>query len=215
MRYIPKAVPSEVKENHDYQKKRALFYKKKGLDFSKALKFILKKAGPLCGSILEIGTGPGHTALALAKAGYKFVSVDKDKESLRKASLNLAYSKLLKKVEFYAMDATHLEFKDRSFDNIIIVAVFHHIKRFDEIMKEVDRVLVPGGQIILADFNKKGMKIVGSLHKEEGRVHEASSITEEVVSRYLKKLGYKINFIEHECHWIIISRKPQRSNNAG
>jgi len=72
MRYIPKVTPESVRENHRHFMERVSIFKKRGFDFSRTLRFVLKKAEPLRGSILEIGTGKGHTMLALAKAGHKF-----------------------------------------------------------------------------------------------------------------------------------------------
>ena len=81
MRYTPRLGRKKIEENHRYFSERVLLYKKKGLDLVKSREFILRKAQPLPGSILELGTGAGHTTVALAKAGYDFVSIDKDKEA--------------------------------------------------------------------------------------------------------------------------------------
>ena len=55
---------------------------------------------------------------------------------------------------------------------MIAVNLFHHINNPDRILTEINRVLKNGGKLIVSDFNKKGRKIVNSLHKGEGRNHE-------------------------------------------
>ena len=207
MQYIPKLTRTEIKENHRHFSQRVSLYKRKGLDFLKSRKFILEKAGTLEGTILEIGSGTGYTTLSLAKAGYRFISIDKDRESLKIAALNLAYENLLSKVKFYIMDGKSLAFANGSFKNVVIVNLFHHINGVDEILSEADRVLCAGGRLILADFNKRGMKIVSAVHRRGGRIHEDSGIGESHIYSYLNSLGYEISRLEEKHHWVLIAKK--------
>ena len=207
MRYIPKVTPESVRENHRHFMERVSIFKKRGFDFSRTLRFVLKKAEPLRGSILEIGTGKGHTMLALAKAGHKFTSIDKDKNTLKIAALNLAYAKLLSLVEFHTMDGKKLKFKNNSFNNIIAVSVFHHISSVEKMLIEIDRVLSKNGKIIFADFNSKGMAIVNSVHKHEGRVHECTDATKEKIFSYFHGLGYDMDHYNSKSHWVIVGKK--------
>ena len=207
MKYTPKLAKKEIEENQRHFAERMRLYKRLGLDFTNSRKFILKKAQPLRGKILEIGSGNGYTTLSLAKAGYKFTSIDNDKESLKRTALNLAYEKLLPSVEFYVMDGRKLSFNNGSFNNIILVNLFHHIDKVDNILSEIDRVLRIGGKIIMADFNKLGMKIIGSVHKKEGRTHEDSGVTKDYVYSYYKDLGYEIKDYNDKHHWALIAEK--------
>ena len=207
MRYIPKVSHESVEENHRHFMERVSIFKKRGFDFSRSLRFVLKKAEPLHGSILEIGTGTGHTMLALAKAGYKFTSIDKDKDTLKIAALNLAYAKLLPLVEFHAMDGKKLKFKNSSFNNIIAVSVFHHISSVEKMLIEIDRVLSKNGKIVFADFNSKGMAIGNSVHKHEGRVHECTDASKEKIFSYFHGLGYDMDRYNSKSHWVIIGKK--------
>ncbi len=207
MQYIPKLTPEEIEQNHKCFKQRISLYKEKGLDFVKSRGFILEKAGPLQGSILEIGTGTGYTTLILARAGYKFISIDKDKEALKIAALNLAYENALPCVKFYVMDGQSMSFANDSFKNVIVVSLFHHIDNVDGILSEIDRVLCINGKLILADFNRKGMEVVNSVHRQEGRTHQDSGVSRDYISSYLYKLGYEIRNYEEEYHWVLIAAK--------
>jgi len=207
MQYIPRLTRKQIEENHKHFSERALVYKKKGLNYIKTREFILREARPLQGNILEIGSGTGYTTLALAKAGYKFISVDKDKDALKTAALNLAYKKMLSNVKFYIMDAKSLSFKDGSFENVVCVNLFHHINKINKMLLEINRILSANGKTILADFNKKGMEIVNTVHKQEGRLHENSGITRDIVYFYFRKLGYEIKSFEDKCHWLLIAKK--------
>jgi len=205
--YIPKLTDEDIKENHKHFSERMSVYKRKGLDFTKVREFILTKAYPLQGNILEIGAGNGHATLILAKSGYKFISVDKDKEALKIAALNLAYENVLSNVKFYVMDGKSLTFTDSSFKNVVIVNLFHHIDNVNALLLEADRVLCADGKLILADFNKRGMKIVNAVHRQEGRVHRDVGMGRDYIYSYFHGLGYEIKNYKEKCHWILLAKK--------
>lgn len=207
MKYLPKFTKKEVEENRKYFSERVALYRKLGFDFENSRRFIIRKSKPLDGSILEIGSGNGYTTLALAKTDYKFISIDNDKEALRKTALNLAYEGLLRNVDFYLMDGKKLSFDNGSFHNVVIVNLFHHIDMIDNILSETDRVLCVDGKAVMADFNKRGMGIINSVHKKEGRIHEDSGVTKDYVHSYYKKLGYEIKDYKDRYHWLLIAKK--------
>jgi 2-polyprenyl-3-methyl-5-hydroxy-6-metoxy-1,4-benzoquinol methylase len=184
------AVEREVIENGKRFIERANLYKKFGYDIEKERKFILDKAKPLYGNILEIGTGKGYLALELAKQGFKFTSIDISKEDQEFARLNLKYFGLEKYVNFRIENAENLSFGDKSFDIIFLVNVVHHLTNPFRVMDEVIRVVTSGGKIILSDFTKDGFDIVDKVLTSEGRRHEVSKITLTDVKRYLQEKGF-------------------------
>ncbi|NQT33264.1 MAG: class I SAM-dependent methyltransferase [Candidatus Omnitrophica bacterium] len=207
MKYAPALTGKQAEDNHKLFNERRILYKEKGLDFLKSREFILKKTGPLQGNILDVGSGKGIMALSLAKAGYSFTSVDNKEEMLRITALNLAYENLLSKAELYVMDAYLLEFGENSFNNVFIVEALHHMDDIEGIFSEVDRVLSQKGKLVLADFNKEGMKIVNLIHAHEGHKHESSFIGRDEAESWLNRNGYKIKKYEDKCHWILIADK--------
>ena len=207
MQYTPKLTPQEIEQNHSRFCQRLSVYREQGLDFLKSREFILAKAGTLQGPILEVGAGTGYTTLSLAKAGHKFISVDKDEQSLKTTALNLARENLLSSVRLYIMDGKYLGFANNSFSNVIMVNLFHHIRGVDKLFCETDRVLRPNGKLILADFNKQGMAIVDAVHKGEGRSHIDCGVTREQVYSYFHGLGYAINAYADKHHWVLIAEK--------
>lgn len=207
MQYIPKLTKSEIEENHKYFIERVSIYKKRGIDFFATRRSILEKAYPLEGRILEIGPGNGHTTLALAKAGYKFISIDKDKGSLKKTALNLAYENVLSMVKLFVMDGNVLSFAQDSFENVVVVNLFHHLDKINKMLLEIDRVLCAEGKVVLADFNKQGKKIINAVHKKEGRIHEDFNNSENDIFLYLRSLGYEIRRYQEKYHWILIAEK--------
>ena len=205
--YTPRLTDKEIKGNHKHFAERVSIYRKKGLDSVISRDSIIAKATPIEGSILEIGTGTGYTSLSLAKAGYRFISIDIDEEVLKTAVLNLAYKRLLSQATFYIMDGTHMRFRNSSFKNLIMINMLHHIDNIKGLLSEADRVLSADGKMILADFNKSGMNIVDGIHKQEGRVHVDSGFGRDYVYKYLHGLGYEIESYRVKCHWVLIAKK--------
>ncbi|MCK4532916.1 class I SAM-dependent methyltransferase [bacterium] len=182
----------EAIENHQRYLERIDVYKNFGYDNERERDFIIRKAQPIYGRILEIGTGKGHLTLALAKKGYSFVSVDISSEEQEFALLNTQYLGLDKQVDFKIEDAEHLNFNDNSFDIIVSVNVVHHLTNSFKIMDEWFRIISPGGKIVLSDFTREGLKIVDKVHLTEGKKHNVSKISLTDIDNYLTAKNFKI-----------------------
>ncbi len=182
----------EAVENHQRYLERIDVYKNLGYDNEREREFIIQKAQPINGCILEVGTGKGHLTLALAKKGYSFVSVDISSEEQEFALLNTQYLGLDKQVDFKIEDAEHLNFDDNSFDIIISVNVVHHLTNSFKIMDEWLRIVSPGGKIVLSDFSKEGLEIVDKVHLGEGKKHNVSKISLTDIDNYLTAKNFEI-----------------------
>ena len=207
MLYIPQINKNETKENHREFIKRLSLYKTKEMDFIEDRNVFLRKAYPLEGRILELGTGSGHTALALAREGHDFISIDTDESSLKTAALNLSFPNFLSKATFYKMSAEEMDFDDNFFKSIVSVCLMHHIADPQKILSETNRVLCPGGKIIFSDFNQKGLKIIEDVHLSEGKIHESSGVGLDEVKSYFCNLNYSVKIFHEKYYWILVAQK--------
>lgn len=99
-------------------------------------------------AVLDLGTGKGHTAAALATHFRTVTSIDIEPETTRRADR----AKHPSNVQFACMDAHRLEFADASFDAVTCRAAIHHYGDAGRVVEEVCRVLRPGGAFIVMDF---------------------------------------------------------------
>ena len=198
----------DVLENHKQYLERKKLYQNHGFDMDKEREFVLDKAGPLFGDILEVGTGKGHFTLILTGEGHKFTSVDISEEEQNIAKLNLRYFGLEDSVNFRIENAEHLSFEDKGFDIIFSINTVHHFENPLKVMNELIRIVSFEGKIVLSDFTKDGFKILDKIHKAEGRIHEKSKFNLHDIEEYLGRKGFKIERYESKFQEMLTAYKP-------
>jgi SAM-dependent methyltransferase len=99
---------------------------------------------------LDVATGAGHTALALAPRVGRVVASDLTERMLETAETFIR-SKGVANVEFRRADAEDLPFADASFDLVSCRIAPHHFADAQRFVCEVARVLRPGGLFLLED----------------------------------------------------------------
>ncbi|MDD5495699.1 MAG: class I SAM-dependent methyltransferase [Candidatus Omnitrophica bacterium] len=200
---------NEVLENHKKYLERVNFYRRFGYDLEKERDFILDKSLPILGNILEIGTGKGHFAIALARRGFSFTTIDISEEEQNIARINLEYHNLEKQVIFKIEDAMNSSFADHSFDTIFSINVFHHLEKPQSVLNEIIRLLRPAGKIILSDFTAKGFEIINRCHEHEGRRHDRFKHDLAEARDYFFNKGFEVNEFQSETQRVIIAKEKR------
>jgi ubiquinone/menaquinone biosynthesis C-methylase UbiE len=195
----------QVLENHQRYLERKALYKSFGCDIDKEREFIVAKAQPLFGDILEAGTGKGHFALSLAKQGYRFTTFDISEEEQKFAKLILRYFGLDSLVDFRIENGEHLSFKDATFDMVFSVNTLHHLTNPYKVMDEFIRVLSFEGRIVLSDFTLEGFKLMDTIHKSEGNTHQVSKTTLADIEKHLITKGFKIEKHKSQFQEVLIA----------
>lgn len=105
------------------------------------------------GTLLEIACGSGLlTASILASGRFKTVHCgDISHGFMTKMVHRIAQVETSTKVEKYLFDANNLPFKDQSFDFVFGNSVLHHFATFENTVRDVFRVLKPGGAAVFAE----------------------------------------------------------------
>lgn len=106
--------------------------------------------------VLDLGCGTGTLALLITKShpDAEVVGIDGDPAILEIARAKAAKAGL--EVGFDHGMAFELLYPDNSFDRVISSLLFHHLTRENKIrtLREVFRVLRPGGELHVADWGK-------------------------------------------------------------
>lgn len=101
-------------------------------------------------NVLDIGCGGGFLTNSMAKKGYNVTGLDISAESLIVARNHDE----TKSVNYVEGDATKLPFSDNSFDIITSMDFLEHVDYPKDVVKEVSRVLKPGGLFFYHTFNR-------------------------------------------------------------
>ena len=99
---------------------------------------------------LDVATGGGHTALALAPLFGQVIASDLTVDMLRSAE-RFIRGQGVTTVSFRQADAEALPFDDAAFDLVTCRIAPHHFPHVGRFVAEVARVLKPGGCFILED----------------------------------------------------------------
>jgi ubiquinone/menaquinone biosynthesis C-methylase UbiE len=98
--------------------------------------------------VLDVGTGAGALALALAPLVREVVGLDRVPELL---ALARERAESLGNVEFVEGDAMRLPFADASFDLAATRSTLHHVPRPELLIAELVRVTRTGGRVLVVD----------------------------------------------------------------
>lgn len=102
--------------------------------------------------ILDVGCGNARDILPLVAAGARVVGVDISAGMVEEARRGLAAAGIAG-VELRVGDCTQLEFPDGEFDKVLCSEVIEHIPDAPKALREIWRVLKPGGRLVLSTPN--------------------------------------------------------------
>ena len=115
---------------------------------------MVQLAEPLSGDkTLDVGTGTGIVALEAARKtanGGRVVGIDLSEAMLKTAAVKAERAGLAARVEFRKMDAEALSLEDCSFDVVVSLFALLHFPNPLAALKEMFRVLRPGGRFVVA-----------------------------------------------------------------
>jgi ubiquinone/menaquinone biosynthesis C-methylase UbiE len=171
---------------------RTAQYLRLGLDRFAEADFVTTAAGPLSSPVLDVGTGKGLTATALARQGLDVSSVDIDAVEQSLAIVLAEEAGLQKQIRFISTDASMLPFPDNHFGAAVMMDVLHHLADPSPALAEIGRVLKHAGIFILADFSAEGFKVVDSALREDGREHPVSGVTLSSVQESLCRQRFSL-----------------------
>jgi ubiquinone/menaquinone biosynthesis C-methylase UbiE len=151
--------------------------------------------------VLDIGCGTGTLAAMIKRSqpDVEVIGLDPDPKALARAKKKTAGSGV--SVRFDQGFSDHLPYADATFDRVFSSLMFHHIKGDDRpnTLREVRRVLKPGGSFHLVDFsNAEGHGrhlLCGSAHFKDNSDGRILSLFEQAGFAHAKNTGEATMFL--------------------
>ena len=114
-------------------------------------------------SVLDVGTGTGRMLQLLAKDATRAVGFDSSHSMLAVARANLERAEI-RGVDLRQGDIYTPSLANDSFDLIVIHQVLHFLDDPARAIREISRLLTPGGRLLVVDFAPHGLEFLRSDH---------------------------------------------------
>lgn len=147
---------------------------------------------------LDAATGGGHTANALAPLVKQVTALDLTPEMLASAKKFITDNGH-SNVEFVEGDAENMPFDDETFDIVTCRIAPHHFPNIKDFIKEVYRVLKPGGRFLLNDNAAPEVDEFDHFYNKIEKLRDYSHFRAWKKTEWLHMLEME-NFEIHEMH---------------
>ncbi|MFZ5597534.1 MAG: class I SAM-dependent methyltransferase [Bacillota bacterium] len=143
------------------------------------------------GPVLDIGCGTGNYVLIFAQRADDVYGVDISGNMLEVAQLKAKKAGV--DVKFTQADARRLPFPENSFATVTCLFVIEFTKQQKEVIREIYRVLWPGGHLILSTLNRYSLWAI--LRRIKGRFqptvyNDSQFLSLREVERLLLESGF-------------------------
>ena len=126
---------------------------RKGIEDFRTLAREVSDGLPPQASVLEVAPGPGYFAIELAKLGpYQITGLDISRTFVKMATRNAREAGV--SVNFRHGNASVMPFAGDSFDFLLCRAAFKNFAQPLEALREIYRILKPGGRALIIDLRR-------------------------------------------------------------
>ena len=164
------------------------------------------------GIMLDVGCGEGRHIFGIMQEHpeIKCIGLDMDNDSLHKAKEGYEYFKSISNAgaEFIKGSAYSLPFLDNSLDLIVCSEVLEHLHQYNDAVKEIHRVLKPGGKFYASVPASWPEKICWALSKDYQnqpgghlRIFNQSGLVSEIEESGFKFLSSDRFHSIHAPYW--------------
>ena len=146
---------------------------------------------------IDIATGPGFTAFAIAEFCETVVASDIAEGMLAQAR-SIAEERRIDNVRFEVVDAQNIPYPESSFDILTCRTAPHHFPDIGQFLSEVQRVLRPSGVFLLCDTTTSESPDLADWHQRAEAARDPSHVLAPSPSQWRNLVGKAGFQITHE-----------------
>jgi ubiquinone/menaquinone biosynthesis C-methylase UbiE len=172
--------------------------------------------------VLDVGTGTAQIPMEIVRrrSDVNIVAIDLSREMLKLGQINLERAGVTASIRLELVDAKQLPDADTSYDAVISNSIIHHIPEPLQSLREMVRVLRPGGILFVRDLMRPpDLPTLDNLveqHAAGANPHQRrlfaeslrAALTVEEVAGLLRQVGLPAEWVTatSDRHWTICSR---------
>jgi ubiquinone/menaquinone biosynthesis C-methylase UbiE len=188
---------------------------RKDLEEYRKLAQRLKACLPDGGDMLEVAPGPGFLAIEMARdSQFRVTGLDISKTFVELARTNAAEAGV--RAEFREGNASEMPFAESSFDLLVCRAAFKNFSEPERALREMRRVLRPGGTGVIIDLRRDAPMVDIKLYVDGLRLSAASRLFTMLTFRFmLLKRAYTTQELEKMLASIGFAKAEVRTTEVG
>jgi ubiquinone/menaquinone biosynthesis C-methylase UbiE len=176
------------------------------------------------GLLLDVGTGTAQIPIELCRRdpSARVVGIDLSEPMLEVGRHNVSHAGFGGRIRLARQDASRLAFAEGSFAAVISNSIVHHLPAPEAALREMTRVLQPGGVLFVRDLLRPAddasvlsllAAYAGSANKRQQAMFEASlraALTLAEIRTLVANQGFEAESVRQttDRHWTWQARKP-------
>lgn len=171
--------------------------------------------------VLDVACGTGMVSFALASQAREVVGIDISPGMLAKARA-LRHRRGIHNVHFVLGQAEPLPFHDEQFDVVVCRLAIHHFPQPEREIREMARVLKPGGRLVISDTVSAEDERDARLHNALERLRDPSHarmLSQTELMRLIERVGLRVCEAHIQTRdrtydeWMEVINEPTRTEN--
>ena len=141
-------------------------------------------------TVLDVATGTGKLARAIASGVSNIIGLDMTEQRLA-VGRQAAEEEQIGNLRFMQGDAENLPFEDNSFDRVVSRFAFHHFADVRKALAEMERVLRPGGKLVMIDLIAAQERLAREWSDRIDSLRDASHVKKYTMAEFIRLLAWK------------------------